>query len=63
MNTRPVVPGKPRRWRPTPLIGGAATVHAGARIAITIDDGPDEDITPRVLDLLDAHGARDLFLH
>ncbi|SAK88172.1 polysaccharide deacetylase [Caballeronia calidae] len=104
-------PGTPRRWTPTPLIGGAAAVHAGALaalavapamwpwaagsviashlaltaaglwprsallghnwttlpesagecIAITIDDGPDPDVTPRVLDLLDAHGARATF--
>jgi peptidoglycan-N-acetylglucosamine deacetylase len=103
--------GQPRRWRPTPLIGGAVAIHAGAvaalavspatwpwaaggviashlaltaaglwprsallgpnwtrlpassqrRIAITIDDGPDPDVTPRVLDLLDAHGARATF--
>lgn len=26
-------------------------------VALTFDDGPDPDITPRVLDLLDAHGA------
>ncbi|GJH29200.1 polysaccharide deacetylase family protein [Caballeronia novacaledonica] len=104
-------PGQPRRWTPTPLIGGAAAVHAGAlaalavspamwpwaaggviashlaltaaglwprsallghnwttlpesagaSIAITIDDGPDPDVTPRVLDLLDAHRARATF--
>jgi peptidoglycan/xylan/chitin deacetylase (PgdA/CDA1 family) len=29
--------------------------------AITIDDGPDPEVTPRVLDLLDAHGARATF--
>ncbi|SAK47820.1 polysaccharide deacetylase [Caballeronia fortuita] len=104
-------PGRPRRWTPTPLIGGAAAVHAGAlaswlaapatwpwaaggviashlaltaaglwprsallghnwtrlpesanaSIAITIDDGPDPDVTPRVLDLLDTHRARATF--
>lgn len=26
-------------------------------VALTFDDGPDPDVTPRVLDLLDAHGA------
>jgi peptidoglycan/xylan/chitin deacetylase (PgdA/CDA1 family) len=26
-------------------------------VAITFDDGPDPEVTPRVLDLLDAHGA------
>ena len=30
-------------------------------IALTIDDGPDPAITPAVLDLLDAHGARATF--
>jgi peptidoglycan/xylan/chitin deacetylase (PgdA/CDA1 family) len=35
--------------------------HVGAQIAITIDDGPDPDITPRVLDLLDRYGARATF--
>jgi peptidoglycan/xylan/chitin deacetylase (PgdA/CDA1 family) len=31
------------------------------RLALTIDDGPDPEVTPRVLDLLDAHGARATF--
>jgi peptidoglycan-N-acetylglucosamine deacetylase len=30
-------------------------------VAITIDDGPDPDVTPRVLDLLARHGARATF--
>ncbi|WP_230970494.1 polysaccharide deacetylase family protein [Nitrogeniibacter aestuarii] len=30
-------------------------------IAITIDDGPDPEVTPRVLDLLDAYGAHATF--
>jgi peptidoglycan/xylan/chitin deacetylase (PgdA/CDA1 family) len=30
-------------------------------IALTFDDGPDPEVTPRVLDLLDAHGARGTF--
>jgi peptidoglycan-N-acetylglucosamine deacetylase len=34
---------------------------AGACIAITIDDGPDEDVTPHVLDMLDEYGARASF--
>jgi peptidoglycan/xylan/chitin deacetylase (PgdA/CDA1 family) len=103
--------GVPRRWRPTPLVAGAAALHAGAvaaiaaypaswpwaatgavashaaivvsglwprsdllgpnltrlpasagnQIALTIDDGPDPEITPRVLDLLDRYGARATF--
>jgi len=34
---------------------------ASGSVAITIDDGPDPDITPRVLDLLDEHSARATF--
>ncbi|MBS0395881.1 MAG: polysaccharide deacetylase family protein [Proteobacteria bacterium] len=34
---------------------------AGARVAITIDDGPDAEVTPPVLDLLEAGGARATF--
>ncbi len=30
-------------------------------IALTFDDGPDPDTTPRVLDMLDQHGARGTF--
>ena len=37
-------------------------VRAGTgRVAITIDDGPDREITPRVLDILQAAGARATF--
>ena len=34
---------------------------ARSEIALTIDDGPDPDVTPRVLDLLDAAGAKASF--
>jgi peptidoglycan-N-acetylglucosamine deacetylase len=106
-------PGHIRRWKPTPLVSGAAAVHAGAaasvvaspplwpwaaasviashlaltaaglwprssllglnwttlpetpgnqnQIALTIDDGPDPDVTPRVLDLLDRYQAQATF--
>jgi peptidoglycan/xylan/chitin deacetylase (PgdA/CDA1 family) len=37
-----------------------AAVRRG-EIALTFDDGPDPATTPRVLDLLDAHGARATF--
>ncbi len=30
-------------------------------VALTFDDGPDAEVTPRVLDLLDTHGARASF--
>ncbi|MBU1358490.1 MAG: polysaccharide deacetylase family protein [Gammaproteobacteria bacterium] len=34
---------------------------ARGEVAITIDDGPDPEVTPQVLDLLDAHGQRATF--
>lgn len=39
----------------TRLPAGAA---ARGEIALTIDDGPDPEVTPAVLDLLDAHGGQ-----
>jgi peptidoglycan/xylan/chitin deacetylase (PgdA/CDA1 family) len=42
----------------THLPGGAAE---RGEIAITIDDGPDPEVTPAVLDLLDRHGAQATF--
>ncbi len=102
-----------KRWRPSPLLGASALVHAGAAvcamvrpqswpwmlgavvanhlvlsgaglwprsqllgsnwtslpreaaargaIAVTIDDGPDPEVTPRVLDVLDENGAKATF--
>ena len=45
---------------PAPLAGdGPAPL--GPAIAITIDDGPDPEVTPRVLDLLDEHHATATF--
>jgi peptidoglycan-N-acetylglucosamine deacetylase len=35
--------------------------HADSAICLTLDDGPDPEVTPRVLDLLDAHGAKASF--
>ena len=37
------------------------TAIARRQIALTIDDGPDPEVTPQVLDLLDADGARATF--
>jgi|SRR5665213_68321 len=34
---------------------------SGSEVCLTIDDGPDEHDTPRLLDLLDRHGARAAF--
>ena len=38
-----------------------ASAAARREVAITIDDGPDPEITPRVLDLLDVHKAKATF--
>jgi len=38
-----------------------AAAAARGEVALTFDDGPDPELTPRVLDLLDSHGARATF--
>ncbi len=38
-----------------------AAARARREVALTIDDGPDPEVTPRVLDLLDATGAKATF--
>jgi peptidoglycan/xylan/chitin deacetylase (PgdA/CDA1 family) len=38
-----------------------ATAAARGSVAITIDDGPDPAVTPKVLDLLDQHSAKATF--
>jgi peptidoglycan/xylan/chitin deacetylase (PgdA/CDA1 family) len=38
-----------------------SAASARGEVALTFDDGPDPDVTPRVLDLLDRHGARASF--
>ena len=38
-----------------------AAAIARREVAITIDDGPDPEVTPAVLDMLDAHGAKATF--
>ena len=50
-------------WPRSALLGPNWTrlPAAGQSVAITIDDGPDPDVTPRVLDLLAARGARATF--
>ena len=53
-------------WPRSTLLGPNVTrlpAAAAARgeIALTIDDGPDPEVTPAVLDLLAAHGARATF--
>ncbi|MBR8280532.1 polysaccharide deacetylase family protein [Burkholderia vietnamiensis] len=51
-------------WPRSTLLGPNWTrlpADAGRRIALTIDDGPDPEVTPRVLDLLERHDARATF--
>src|SRR5262252_8500602 len=38
-----------------------AAAAARAQFALTLDDGPDPQVTPRVLDVLDQHRARATF--
>lgn len=51
-------PGRARRWR---RHVGLQRVEPAACAALTLDDGPDEDATPVVLDALDAARARATF--
>ena len=48
-------------WLGQNLLRLPAAATARREIALTIDDGPDPDVTPAVLDLLDAHRARATF--
>lgn len=45
-----------RNWKELP---GAARLRGG--VALTIDDGPDPDVTPRTLEILARHGVRATF--
>jgi peptidoglycan-N-acetylglucosamine deacetylase len=51
-------------WAPhllTPLCAWRGPRGAGRRMALTFDDGPDPEFTPRVLDILAARGVRATF--
>jgi peptidoglycan-N-acetylglucosamine deacetylase len=50
-------------WTHLPPLAAVAAPGAPARaaVAITIDDGPDPEVTARVLDMLDEHHARATF--
>lgn len=39
------------------LSGGPPEPGLRGRVALTFDDGPDPDVTPRILDVLDRHGS------
>lgn len=43
------------------LDAAAAAAAAQQQIALTIDDGPDPEVTPQVLDILERHGVRATF--
>ena len=48
-------------WLGANLLRLPAASVARSEVALTIDDGPDPEVTPAVLDLLDAHAARATF--
>jgi peptidoglycan/xylan/chitin deacetylase (PgdA/CDA1 family) len=50
-------------WTHLPRLAAGAETQAAvpAAVAITIDDGPDPEVTPRVLDVLAEHNARATF--
>jgi peptidoglycan/xylan/chitin deacetylase (PgdA/CDA1 family) len=49
-------------WLPRRLIGTVTGVRTDQAVAaLTFDDGPDPRATPRLLELLEAHGARATF--
>ena len=48
-------------WLGSNLLRLPPAAAARAELALTIDDGPDPEVTPRVLDVLDEHGARATF--
>ncbi|MGF6525477.1 polysaccharide deacetylase family protein [Variovorax sp. PvP013] len=49
------------RWLGANVTRLPAAAVARREVALTIDDGPDPEVTPQVLDLLDAHGQRATF--
>jgi len=53
-------------WPKEPVVGRQHAAPARCRreperIALTFDDGPDPDVTPKVLDILDSHHAKASF--
>lgn len=49
------------RWLGPNITELPATAAAKNQIALSIDDGPDPEVTPQVLDILDRYGARATF--
>jgi peptidoglycan/xylan/chitin deacetylase (PgdA/CDA1 family) len=48
-------------WLGANLLRLPAAAAARGEVAVTLDDGPDPVVTPQVLDILDAYGARATF--
>ncbi|KQP39057.1 polysaccharide deacetylase family protein [Pseudorhodoferax sp. Leaf274] len=48
-------------WLGANLLRLPDAAAARGEVAVTLDDGPDPAVTPQVLDILDAHGARATF--
>ena len=48
-------------WLGANVLRLPAAAAGRGEVAVTLDDGPDPAITPQVLDILDAHGARATF--
>jgi peptidoglycan/xylan/chitin deacetylase (PgdA/CDA1 family) len=53
-------------WPRSQMLGGnlvrlPPVGHAKGQVALTFDDGPDPEVTPKVLDLLDRHAAKASF--
>lgn len=44
-----------------PVASLAGARHVASTLAVTFDDGPDPEVTPRVLDVLDRHDVRATF--
>jgi peptidoglycan/xylan/chitin deacetylase (PgdA/CDA1 family) len=58
---RPGLRAVVKRLMPRPLFASRLRPGAGQRVLLTFDDGPSREVTPRVLDRLDAYGARAVF--
>jgi len=48
-------------WLGPNIVRLPAAAKARGEIVLTFDDGPDPEVTPRVLEMLDAHGVRATF--
>lgn len=58
---RPGLRAAVKRLTPRALFTSRLRPDAGRHVMLTFDDGPSREVTPLVLDLLDAYGARAVF--